>query len=267
MSAPSCAGGPDDAVQPAPVSSGDAPAPGLAERLVRFVLFDLDGTLLDSYRLISHAFRRACREVLGRDLTDAEVTAEWGAPLRWRFERVPGVRPEQVRRLVDAYLAAYEAEHDRLATLFPGVPEMLEALRARGCRMAIVTSKRRRTTDLAVRAFALDRWVAAVVTEQDTPRPKPAPDPVCQALRALGAAPPEALMVGDGVFDIEAGRRAGTTTVAALWGTREAGRLRAAGPDYEAAHPADVVTLVDRLRRPPGAGARAGRDGRPPAGA
>ncbi|MDR7481852.1 MAG: HAD-IA family hydrolase [Armatimonadota bacterium] len=234
----------------------------------RFVLFDLDGTLLDSYRLISHAFRRACQEVLGRDLTDAEVTAEWGAPLRWRFERVPGVRPEQVRRLMDAYLAAYEAEHDRLATLFPGVPEMLDALRARGCRMAIVTSKRRRTTELAMHAFGLHRWVAAVVTEQDVPRPKPAPDPIWQALRALGATPPEALMVGDGVFDIEAGKRAGTTAVAALWGTREAGRLRAAGPDYEAAQPADVVALVDRLRRPPGAGAHTGRDGpRPPASA
>ncbi|MDR7555292.1 MAG: HAD-IA family hydrolase [Armatimonadota bacterium] len=216
---------------------------------MRCVLFDLDGTLLDSYRLISEAFRHACQEVLGRDLTEEEITADWGAPLRRRFERLPGVRPEQVRPLMDAYLTAYEAAHDRLARLFPGVPEMLDALRARGCRMAIVTSKRRRTTDLAVRAFGLDRWIDVVVTEQDTPRPKPAPDPIWHALHALGATPADALLVGDGVFDIEAARRAGVRAVAALWGSREAGRLRAAGPDYEAAHPADVVALVDDLRR------------------
>jgi pyrophosphatase PpaX len=232
------------------------------------VLFDLDGTLLDSYRLIGEAFRRACQEVLGRDLTAEEITADWGAPLRRRFERLPGVRPEQVRPLVDAYLAAYEAAHDRLASLFPGVCEMLEALRSRGCRMAIVTSKRRRTTDLAVRAFGLDRWIDVVVTEQDVPRPKPAPDPVFHALRALGGVRPEALLVGDGVFDVDAAKRAGVRAVAALWGTREADRLRAAGPDYEAAHPAEVVTLVDRLRRTPAADAGARRGGpRPPASA
>jgi pyrophosphatase PpaX len=239
--------------------SRPAPATGT----VRCVLFDLDGTLLDSYRLISEAFRRACQAVLGREVTDAEITADWGAPLRRRFERLPGVRPEHVRPLMDAYLAAYEAAHDRLARLFPGVPEMLEALAARGCAMALVTSKRRRTTDLAVRAFALDRWIAVVVTEQDTPRPKPAPDPVWVALRALGALPADALLVGDGVVDMEAARRAGVRAVAALWGTREAGRLRAAA-DYEAACPADVVALVDRLRQ---ARDRAGRHASPgPAG-
>ncbi len=220
-----------------------------AQSPIRAVLFDLDGTLLDSYTLIAESFRHACRAVLGREISDAEIVADWGAPLRVRFQRVRGAAPSRVKTLMDAYLAYYDAQHDRLATLFPGVLEMLEALKRRGCHMGLVTSKRRYTTRLAVQAFALGRFFDAVVSEQDVPAAKPAPDPVLKALRDLDAQPHEALMVGDAVFDIQAARAAGVASVAALWGSREIEAVRAAGPDYEVASPNDVAALIGSGRR------------------
>ena len=205
-------------------------------------LFDLDGTLLDSFTLISTGFHHACRTVLGRDLTEQQIVADWGAPLHTRFARVEATR---VRDLVNAYIAYYEAHHNRLASLFPGVLEMLEVLKARGCRMGVVTSKRRRTTDMGLRTFNLTRFFDAVVSEEDVRSPKPAPEPVLEALRQLGEDPNDALMVGDGVFDMRAAQAAGVRSVAALWGTREREALVATRPDYAAASPADVVALVD----------------------
>jgi pyrophosphatase PpaX len=205
------------------------------------VLFDLDGTVFDSFHLISQSFRQACRIVLNRELSEREVLERWGWPLRVRFEAVD---PSRVDALVDAYQACYRRNHDRMIALFPGVREMLEALRARRVAMGIVTSKRRPTTLLGLERLGLSAYFGAVVTEQDVPAPKPAPDAILAALRELGAPAETALMIGDGVFDVQAARAAGVRSGAALWGTREREALLAAGPDVVLATPADVVSAI-----------------------
>ena len=214
----------------------------MAPRLTA-LLFDLDGTLLDSFDLISESFKQACRQVLNRDLSHDEVMARWGWPLRFRFEAVD---PARVDALVDAYQAYYHANHDRMIALFPGIREMLEALKTHRIRMGIVTSKRRPTTRLAIERLHLTPYFGAVVTEQDVPAPKPAPDAVFAALRELDAAAEEALMVGDAVFDMQAAQAAGVRGAAALWGTREQDALLATGPDFRLRAPADLVALVDK---------------------
>ncbi|MGQ0568499.1 MAG: HAD family hydrolase [Armatimonadota bacterium] len=213
------------------------------------VLFDLDGTLLDSYTLIFESFRHACRVVLNRELTEGDVLERWGSPLRARFERIDRTRTDE---LINAYVAYYDAHHKRVAALFPGVLEMLDTLKRRGCRLGIVTSKRRRTTARAIQDFDLDRYVVAVVSEQDVRAPKPAAEPVLAALERLGGQPEKAFMVGDAAFDVQAARGAGVRSIAALWGTRDLDALLAAGPDYAAASPPDVVTVVESggCRRP-----------------
>jgi len=213
---------------------------------IKAVLFDLDGTLLDSRRLITEAYRHACRQVLGRELADEELVARWGEPLQTRIAHTaPDATPDQLDAVVTAYTAYYLAHHDRLAHLFPGVLEMLDALARRGRRMAVVTSKRRATTRRGLDVFGLHRFITTAVSADDVEHPKPAAEPVLAALRELGADPDEAVMVGDGIFDILAARAAAVRSVAALWGTREPEALRAAGPDYEAGAPGDVVAIVD----------------------
>ena len=208
---------------------------------VTTVLFDLDGTLIDSYDLIATAFREACRAVLGREPSAPEITARWGEPLPVRFAAVD---PARVLELTEAYTAAYERDHDRLAAVFPGVLEMLAALAARGITMGVVTSKRRRSTELAMARFGLAPYIAAAVSAEDVVSPKPSAEPVLEAARRLGAEVTAVAVVGDGAFDMQAARAAGARSVAALWGARDREALLASGPDYVAERPEDVVALV-----------------------
>lgn len=203
------------------------------------VLFDLDGTLVDTYTLIFESFRHAARQVLGRDLTEVQVLARWGLPLRARFDQVD---PQQVDDLVRAYLAFYEANHDRLAAPFRGVPDLLQALRGWGCRLAIVTSKRRETTALALHRFDLGRYFDAVLTEEDVGAVKPAGEPILAALRRLNVPPARAMMVGDSVVDLRAARAAGVIGVAALWGAQDAASL--VGAPHAAHSPHEIAKLV-----------------------
>lgn len=182
--------------------------------------------------------------MLGREITDAEVLARWGAPLRERFAPLASGGPELMENLISAYVAHYETHHNRMASLFPGVYEMLASLRRLGCAMGIVTSKRRRSTLQALDAFHLTAFIRVAVTADDVAAPKPAPDPIREALRQLGGHPRAAFMVGDGAVDILAARAAGVRSVAALWGAREVDALLAAGPNYIADIPRDVVALV-----------------------
>lgn len=204
------------------------------------VLFDLDGTLVDSHALIVTAFRHAARTVLGRDLSDAEARLRWGQPLPVRFA---ALAPDRVAPLVETYTAFYAAHQGQLASAFPGVREMLDALVRRGCRLGVVTSKRRRPTAGALDAFGLAPFITATVTAEDA-APKPAPDPIREALRRLDARESDALLVGDGVFDLQAARAAGVRSAAALWGAEDREALLACGPDYVVRSPGEVVALV-----------------------
>ena len=205
---------------------------------VRTVLLDLDGTLIDSFDLISESFTQACRVVLNRELTYEEVLERWGWPLRYRFEAVDPVRTDA---LIDAYQAHYRANHDRMIRLYPGIRDMLDALKSNEIGMGIVTSKRRPTTHLAIEHLNLAAYFGAVVTEQDVPSPKPAPDAVFAALRDLRAPAETAIMIGDSLFDIQAAQAAGVRSGAALWGTRERDALLSARPDLALDTPVDVM--------------------------
>lgn len=207
----------------------------------RAVLFDLDGTLLDSYQLITSAFRHACTAVLGREVSDAEVTSRWGQPLSDRFAAIAAGR---IPELVAAYTDFYSLHVDQLAALFPGVREMLGQLAERGLRLGVVTSKRRASTAEALEKFGLRPFIRVAVSAEDVDAPKPAPDPIVLAAKQLGAASEETWMVGDGVLDMQAARAAGAASVAAVWGTRERDALLASDPDYVAERPEDVVEIL-----------------------
>jgi len=206
----------------------------------RAVLFDLDQTLLDSADLMVTAFVDTCRALLGRTLDREETLRSWSWPVRARFHELA---PEHADELTVEYLRRYLAEHDRRARLFPGVPSVLDALCARGYRLGIVTSKRRATTEAAVRAFGLDRWCGVIVVDEDVRRHKPDPEPVVLALHRLGIAPRDALMVGDSGEDISAGRGAGAATAAALWGAMRVEEVLRAQPDHRLEQPEVLLTV------------------------
>jgi HAD superfamily hydrolase (TIGR01509 family) len=204
------------------------------------LLFDLDGTLVDSRALVTQASIETLRRGAGVAVSAEEIeqTLSWTVTDRFRK-----FAPDRARDLVALYNTLYTARID-LARPFPGIPEMLAALRDLGIPCAVVTSRRRVTADPVLRQHHLLPFFRAVICEDDVAAPKPAPDPVLTASAHLGAPARDAVMIGDSILDMQSGRSAGARTGAALWGTSERGALLASAPDYVLETPDAVITKV-----------------------
>ena len=150
------------------------------------VLFDLDGTLIDSVALIRESHRHAVRTVLGADLPDEVLVANVGRPL---IDQMRAFSPERAEELLSVYRAWNHANTAAILRAFPGVDDVLERLRAAGRRLAIVTSKSHPTVDLAFDVLPIRHYFDAVIAAEDTTRHKPDPEPVRPALERLGAGP------------------------------------------------------------------------------
>ncbi len=202
------------------------------------VLFDFDGTLVDTTELIYQSLRHATREILGREVSREALMANVGQPLPRQMELLVGYGPgedaELAERLLESYQIHNEAHHDDLIREFPEVEASLARLRSAGIKLAVVTSKRRPSVDLALKSFpTLGTVTDSFVTMEDTAEHKPHPAPLLKALELLGNVPPgEAAYVGDSPHDVAAARAAGTTSVAVSWGAFSEEALRAAEPDY-----------------------------------
>ncbi|MDQ3876234.1 MAG: HAD hydrolase-like protein [Actinomycetota bacterium] len=215
--------------------------------VVSTVLFDLDGTLLDSGGMILASLRHVTRTVLRREIPDAELLAPvGGSGLRDQMLALDGERAEE---LVSAYREHNEPLHAGVVA-FPGVASMLARLQDDGRRVGLVTAKRRTTVALAEPALPALAEFDVVVTWEDTERHKPQPDPILLALARLGAEARSACYVGDSPFDVAAARDAGVLAVAATWGgihTRQ--RLEGERPDAVVSSPEELLTVLRRLDR------------------
>jgi len=180
------------------------------------VLFDLDGTLIDSGAMIIASMKHAARAVLGRELPEEVLAAAVGGP--GLVAQMQALDAARVDDLVAAYREHNEPLHDELEAFWE-VVEVLPRLRDEGRRLGIVTAKRRATVALAFsRLPELESNFDVVITSDDTERHKPAPDPILAALERLRAQPAESAYVGDSPFDIRAAKAAGAHAVAVGWG-------------------------------------------------
>jgi pyrophosphatase PpaX len=202
--------------------------------LLKAVLFDFDGTIVDTTELIYESMRRATGEVLGRELGRETLMANVGQPLSHQMELLADAQPEKTAELLEVYLHHNEELHEGLIHEFPKVGTSLARLRDADLRLAVVTSKRRFSVGMALDSFPDLRDVFDVfVAMEDTSEHKPLPAPLLKGLELLGDVSPErAAYVGDAPFDVAAARAAGITSVAVSWGAFTAEALRAAGPDH-----------------------------------
>jgi pyrophosphatase PpaX len=206
------------------------------------VLFDLDGTLIDSGEIILSSFRHATQTVLEREIPDEVLAAAVGGSNI--YEQMRAFDEERAEELVRVYREHNEPLHDDLVA-FEGIERVLERLKGEGRQLGIVTAKRRRTVDLAFAILPLERYFDAVVTAEHTEHHKPHPEPVLTALERLGSKPAAAAFVGDSPFDMGAGKAAGVFTVAVSWGKiHPVKRLQEAGADAVVHSPKELLDVL-----------------------
>jgi pyrophosphatase PpaX len=205
------------------------------------VLFDLDGTVVDSGPIILASMRHATLTVLGREIPDEALMASVGGPgLEAQMRDLGG--DEHLEELVSVYRAHNEPLHQGLR-LFPGMEDVLHRLRAAARRLGLVSAKRRATVELAFAATAIGDLFETVVGGDEAGRQKPAPDTLLLALERLGAAPGDAAYVGDSPFDVAAAQAGGLAAVAVTWGGVH-DRSLLAGADVVVDSPEELLDVL-----------------------
>jgi pyrophosphatase PpaX len=211
---------------------------------IQTVLFDLDGTLIDSIRLILDSYHHTLAAHGVPPRTDEDWLRGVGTPLSVQFAEW---RDDlgKLEAMVATYRAYNLANHDRMVTVYPGVVATVEAIRAAGRRTGLVTSKNRQGALRGLTLVKLEAMMDVLVCADEVTNPKPHPEPVEKAVALLGADPATTVYVGDSIHDMVSGRAAGVRTAAALWGPFGREHLQLAVPDYWLETPADLLTLLD----------------------
>lgn len=211
------------------------------------VLFDLDGTLVDTVPFILEAVRHAFVGA-ARAPTDAEWIAGIGTPLRDQLAQFAG-SPEEVEPLYERYRTFWLANHDSRTRLFDGALEVVRSLAAGGHPLGVVTAKVEVGAHRSLRHVGLGGLIRVVVAADSGVPAKPAPDGVRLAAERLGRRPDEAIFIGDSPHDVAAGNAAGAVTIAALWGACTREQLAAASPRLFAPSIREIPALVEALQR------------------
>src|SRR4051812_23336594 len=170
----------------------------------RAAIFDLDGTLADTFDLVISAYSTACEDYLGRKLTREEVISRFGpTEVGMLRKELPAALHE---RAIAQFRQCYRNDHRRMVRVFEGIPQMLEALQARKIPMGIMTGKGRDTADITLAELGWTNLFASVITGDEAPKPKPAPDGILIAAAQIGVPPADCIFVGDAPADIQAGK-------------------------------------------------------------
>ena len=211
------------------------------------VLFDLDGTLIDSIGLLLDCVRHTFE---GR--TPAPTEAEWiagiGTPLQKQLAQYVSSEDDAIA-LTNRYRTYQRIHHDRLTSAYPGVVDTLTELERRGHPMGVVTSKSNEMMDMGLVHVGLDQFMRTKIGMDSSKIHKPDPFPVIMALEELGYSPQEAVFVGDSPHDIQSGNGAGVVSIAALWGPFTKDQLEPSRPSQYLSRIEDLPILLDELQR------------------
>lgn len=205
-------------------------------------LFDLDGTLLDSIRLILDSYHHTLKVHGHAPRTDAFWLAGIGTPLRVQFKEWAH-DAEVMERMIATYRDFNLSNHDTMASAYPAAVASVKALHARGVNLGIVTSKNRQGAERGLKLMGLDREFSLIIGADDVVNPKPHPEPVLKGMAHFDATPDETVYIGDSVHDMHSGRAAGVRTAAVLWGPFKRPDLEATKPDFWLERPGDLLTL------------------------
>ncbi|MEA3320461.1 MAG: pyrophosphatase PpaX [Bacillota bacterium] len=208
---------------------------------INTVLFDLDGTLIDTNDLIIESFLHTLNHYYPDQYGREDVLTFLGPPLYDTFVKMD---ESKVDEMIAHYRDFNMTKHDEYVTEFEGVLETVKLLHEKGLKLGIVTTKMRQTVVMGLKLTGLDRFFDVVVCLDDVTNAKPDPEPIHLALQQLGSTPDEAIMVGDNFHDILAGKNAGTKTAAVSWTIKGVEYLQSFEPDYMLTHMQDLLPIL-----------------------
>jgi pyrophosphatase PpaX len=207
------------------------------------VLFDLDGTLIDSVDLIVDSYLHTFRAHQLPEIPREQIIAGIGTPLRSVFRGL-GASDADITAWTATYRAFNLAHHDERVRAFPGAVEMVRQIAATGHRLGLVTSKNRQGAMRGLALVGLGDVMEVIVGADDVERPKPHPEPVERALASLGMPTAGAVFIGDSTHDIHSGQGAGVATIGVTWGPFSRRDLETAAPTHFCDSPAEVLAVL-----------------------
>ncbi len=208
---------------------------------VTTLLFDLDGTLIDTNELIIASYLHTLEKYYPGQYVREDVLPFMGPTLH---ESLGSIDPDRVEEMVFAYRAFNIAQHDAMVREFPGVYETIETLKKKDYKLGVVTTKRLDMALKGLRLMKLADFFDVIVAYDHVKKVKPDPEPILQALEQLGSTPSEAIMVGDNFHDILGGKNAGTLTAGVAWSIKGRDYIAKYEPDYILEQMPDLLTIL-----------------------
>ncbi len=209
--------------------------------MIKAILFDFDGTLLDTNELIIETFMYVLGERFPGQYSTEDCLKFIGPSLKETFEELA---PGESDKLESKYREWNIAHHDTLVKQYDAVVETLEELNSIGIRLVIVSTKQRAGIERGLRVLGAEHSFEFYIGEDDVTYVKPHPEPILLALNKLGLKKQEVIMVGDNSHDIEGGKNAGVRTAGVAWSIKGEAFLQKFEPDYMLQHMSDLLTIV-----------------------
>jgi pyrophosphatase PpaX len=208
---------------------------------INTLLFDLDGTLINTNELIIASFLHTLHSYYPNKYKREDVLPFIGPTL---YDTFASINQDKMEEMVIAYRKFNHEQHDTLVTEYETVFETIKTLKEQGFKLGIVTTKIRDTVTMGLNLTKLDQFFDVVVTLDDVENAKPDPEPVLKALEQLGSSPDEAIMVGDNHHDVLAGKNAGTKTAGVAWSIKGREYISSYKPDYLLEKMSDLLPIV-----------------------
>lgn len=205
------------------------------------LLFDLDGTLINTNDLIISSFLHTLEHYFPGKYSREKVIEFIGPPLVDSFK---GIDAERVEEMITMYREHNLSNHDLLVKEYEGVFETIERLHKEGFKLAVVTTKMKSTAIRGLEVTGLDRFFEVIVAIDDVEKVKPDPEPLEKAMKALGSSAETTIMVGDSQYDILGGKNTGTATAAVAWSIKGEAFIRSFEPDYVLEDMRDLLKIV-----------------------
>ncbi|CAM4058465.1 pyrophosphatase [Bacillus manliponensis] len=210
---------------------------------INTVLFDLDGTLINTNELIISSFLHTLHTYYPNQYKREDVLPFIGPSLHDTFSSID---KDRVEELIQCYRQFNHDHHDELVEEYETVYDTVKILREKGYKIGIVTTKIRETTNMGLKLTKLDSFFDVIVTIDDVENVKPHPEPIQKAIRLLEAKPEETLMVGDNHHDIVGGKNAGVKTAAVAWTIKGREYLESYNPDYVLEKMSDLLPIITK---------------------